>query len=233
MIPSERFTSVIPATSNLATKERLALTFELPLVEVRFDPVGEEPRTPLEAVLFKLNAVATSVGNEAVVYAADVGFRIDREGHELQVKPARDPECVEIDPRYGIPKKILDRYQSQELAIWEIACGFLLPDGRKELACIRIETEVPALSPEQIVKYFSSESSAGILLVMLLNELFPDKIHLVTTASGEKIAINKEEAWSCIVDKVPPYRILAQMLEGSLSHQRQTEDFFLTTLFWD
>jgi predicted N-acetyltransferase YhbS len=171
-----------------------------------------EPEAPLEACTWKLSGI----GAERVGLASDVGVEFSGE-EKIQVKPKRDPECEIINLETGVPQKIVDRFSKKNgvYTKWISCVGIKFDDGSMCLTEINIEAHVPKLTLEQIKKYYSEDSSAGLLLVKLIKDLFPDLIYIASNSLGDEIVqIDHQTAWDLIVNKTPSIDILSQLVSS-------------------
>lgn len=189
-------------------------------------PDTVEPPDAIAAVHWKLDNGVSALTQAAdkdqwLIYASDITTRENLEGVD-QTKPSRerDPHLIDVSGK-DIPKHIFDRYSVEGGRVhpWRVVIG-LQNDQSRLLAEFFVTCHVPQLSPELIAQYYSKDSSAGLLLLLLLRDHYPETTFDLLDSNKQPLGeISLNTAWNLIVNKVPPKFWFKQMHKDLRQHE--------------
>lgn len=212
-------------TDKERTLRTLAKSTGLPTVPHPVSNSHLEPYDARQAFTFKVTQ--GELKKDEVAYAADVSNTDSPDGIPYP-KPSRDPECYEIEPRLGIPSKVVERYQQPggRTIYWPVTLGFRFPDADRGTTALDvvISAHIPKLSDQDLLDYYSSESSAGLFALEYLADNHPDiPLFLGSRQQPQLKQITAEMAQQFVVDKVAPQSVLKQLLTVEPTERAQFE----------
>lgn len=213
-IPSQQKALAV-LSGNQRTLDALVQVFNGPVFSKKVRE-GEEPVNDLEAARWKLAEVEGSP--QIPAYASDVSCVFDNETN-FSVKPNRDDQYLTKNAATGVPEKIYERYgRSEGTNInWFITYALKFGAGDESLrySRLKISCHVPQLAPEVIESYYSGDSSAGLLLVKLIQDYYQDLPFLCTNVDDNTVlSFDWNMAWGMIVDKVLPKELFRKLLNS-------------------
>lgn len=209
-VTPEQSGEVVVVTRHANAPTKVGQGLGMPFRQHSIEDESGEPLDSKHAALWKIMHATGPL-----VYASDVTNFFGPE-RQATGKPDRyiDGEAIKTEDEY-IEKVLIPRYTEKGgvLAGWNVVFGLQLPNESIRLCDIQITADVPEMTPDEVRKYYTPDSSAGIELMSYLKDKREQdgiKTNFLIRGKDDRViaTITPELAWDLIIHKVPPARYL-------------------------